>query len=166
MREHDWVSAEPDVGEQQHRDGVTLTLIPTPPMTMVSGDITQLAVTHDTAVVGLGEVPPTQSFLVRLARDRALWIRPPKHTPTDGWHDGAAWTEVDGSYAVVQVEGVRSMHLLQQGTSVNLQEGSPSATLLFAGQAATLTREGAAWWILVERAWLPCIWTWLEGADG
>ena len=166
MREHDWSDVGLDVTVPWQCGNTTVTCLDAVDALLVSGDMTRFA-EHQGQIrsVGLGQAAPDGPFLLRLARDRALWVEPGNARPPDGWHDGFAISAAGDAYAIIQLLGDSARHLLAQGTSTNLHTPSPSAALLFAGEPAALCRRGDAWWLWVTRSHLPYHWQWLQGAD-
>lgn len=164
MHEHHWTSMPPAVGQQIQIGQVTATLVPVPSLTLVSGKIEPFGQRWRVPIVGFGERAPAENFLLRQARDRALWVAPPAERPPYGWHRETAISPFDGGCAVIEIGGEGVEMLLQQGTSADLSKTSPCASLLFAGHSATLASVGDRWWLFVEPAMLAYFWHWVAGS--
>ena len=104
-----------------------------------------------------------KSHVVRIARDRALIVSAGPLTVEPGWHDGWAATPADDVYAVLEIGGAGLQALVSEATSADLDGGSPSAAIMFAGIACLLYRTGQTTARLhVERPLATYVWHWLE----
>ncbi|MEM9603657.1 MAG: hypothetical protein AAGA11_12400 [Pseudomonadota bacterium] len=175
MDEHRWSETSPRVGDTLCAGDVTITVASLPPMALVSGDVMHFATDRGTTLSGLAELINPDAAYIRLARDRILSVGDVVDQLDEGWrpgvghtgngHAGLAVSRIDGGYACLALSGDGTETLLQQGTSVNLRQPSPAATLLFAGQPAVLVRAPGAWWLLVDPAQLAYHWLWFSGAQ-
>ncbi|MEM6988680.1 MAG: hypothetical protein AAF499_19420 [Pseudomonadota bacterium] len=164
MREHNWAYTQPAVGATLAGEAVSVTVRAAPAITLVSGDITAFAARSQLPVFGLAHTIDSDDYLLRVARDRALWVSTAGNS-LEGWHDGMALSPMRGGFAVLELKGEAALDLLAQGTSVDLRAPSPCAALLFAGHAATVARFPSSWWLLIEPALLSYFWQWFDGAD-
>ena len=166
MHEHNWSENVPAVGDQLTLGNTTVTRLSDLDMALVSGDIAHFAERHGALEsVGLAQYTADDSSLLRLSRNRAVWLSPGDSRPPDGWHDGVAISTATGGFAHLQLDGPGAEHLLAQGTTADLRAGSPSAAVRFAGQQALLCRRDATWWLFVDAPLLAYHWTWFRGAD-
>ncbi len=134
--------------------------------TLVSGDLAaaRAALAPGAGEVGLWGVAGEGTAIVRIARDRALVVSPPRFDIAPGWHDGFAATPCDDAYAVIALSGPGIAALVAEGTAAGLAAGSPSAAVLFAGVSCLLYRtQPQAARLHVESPFAAYIWTWLEG---
>ena len=84
-------------------------------------------------------------------------------TVEPGWHDGWAATPADDVDAVLEIGGAGLQALVAEATSADLDGGSPSAAIMFAGIACLLYRTGQTIARLhVERPLATYVWHWLE----
>ena len=164
MREHDWMYTKPAVGATLTGETVSVTVRSAPAITLVSGNITAFAAKRRLPVFGLAQTIDTEDYLLRVARDRALWVSTTDNS-LEGWHDGMALSPMHGGFAVLELNGPAALDLLAQGTSVDLRAPSPCAALLFAGHMATVARFPSSWRLLIEPALLSYFWQWFDGAD-
>ena len=102
--------------------------------------------------------------VVRIARDRALIVSAGQLAVEPGWRsDGWAATPADDVYAVLEIEGAGLPALVSEATSADLDAGSPSASVMFAGIPCLLYRTGQTTARLhVERPLATYVWHWLE----
>ena len=112
---------------------------------------------------GLWGVVEGKSHVVRIARDRALIVSAGPLTVEPGWCDGWAATPADDVYAVLEIGGAGLSTLVAEAASADLDAGSPSAAIMFAGIACLLYRTGQTTARLhVERPLATYVWHWLE----
>lgn len=134
--------------------------------TLVSGDLgAALAELMPGAPeVGLWSVAEAQPFAVRIGRDRALLVSPAPLGVAPGWRNDYVATPCDDAYAVLEISGAALREIVAEGTSVNLEAGSRSAAVLFAGVTVFLYRTGPETARLhVEAPLAAYLWAWLEG---
>lgn len=166
MRERDWPELPPLEGEIVTRDELRVTGARMTTAWLVSGDLTaaMAALAPDAPMVGLGGDTGAGAHAVRIARDRVLLVAEADIAP--GWHDGFAATPADDLWHVFTLEGPAAQRVIAEGTAADVAAGSPSASVLFAGQTCLLMRHGDAWRLCAEtpRAWAMA--EWLKGAGG
>jgi hypothetical protein len=119
----------------------------------------------ETGLWGLVEANP---YVVRIARDRAVIVSAEPLAVEPGWHaDGWAATPADDVYAVLEIDGPGLSALVSEATAADLDAGSPSAAIMFAGIACLLYRIGPTTARLhVERPLATYVWHWLESREG
>ncbi|WP_022729815.1 hypothetical protein [Fodinicurvata sediminis] len=116
--------------------------------------------------VGLWQVASTDSsYRVRIARDRALLVSPDPIDFEAGWQpEGWAATPAHDALLVIEIQGMPAEEIVMEATSVNLDEGSPSASVRFAGLNGVLLYRTApnCARLHVEASYGPYLWRWLE----
>ena len=136
---------------------------------LLSGDLegAHAALAPEAAMLGLWEIGEGDA-MVRIARDRALLVTALPVDFQPGWNPGGrAASPACDAWAVFELSGESARAVCAQATSADLDAGSRSASLLFAGTACLLYRtapEIAR--IHVERGFAPYIWRWLETLEG
>jgi hypothetical protein len=166
MRETNWSPARPLEGTLVARPGLAARAVAGLGQTMVSGDLAAAlnALARGAPLVGLYGLIPKGGHALRIARDRALLVTPAPLGAEDGWRDGWCATPMDDAFAVIEVEGEGAGEALMQGTATDLESGSPSAGVLFAGQRCLLARTERGFRLHVERPRLEALLAWLDGA--
>ncbi|MDB5524900.1 MAG: hypothetical protein JWM58_2663 [Rhizobium sp.] len=104
-------------------------------------------------------------YALRMARDRMLVINGGAGNLDPGWHTGGyAVTDVSAALHVFEIEGDGIADLLGEALVVDPENAGPSASVMFAGQVATLYYVGsrAKLRLHVERGFASFIWSWLE----
>lgn len=114
---------------------------------------------------GLWSLVDADRYAVRMARDRALIVSPAPVPVDPGWRAGGwAASAADDLYTVLEIEGEGLGALASEAVTADLDRGSPSAALLFAGIPVLLYRRAPHIARLhVENALAPTLWHWLEG---
>ena len=167
MRERDWAPAREPEGElvDKPRLAARATLARLG-RTLISGDLESAvaALAAGAPMLGLYAPAPAGAHALRIARDRALLVTPAPLGAADGWCAGFGATPVDDGWATVEVTGPDAALVLRQGTSVDLEAGSPSAAVLFAGLRCLLVRSETGFRLHVEAPWLEALVAWLDGA--
>ena len=161
-----WTPA-PDWSESRlEREGWQVHAVAGLRQTLVSGDLgrARAAFAPDAAEVGLWSIA-TPPCLVRIARDRALLVSESPPGIADGWNaEGWAASDVTDGWQVLDISGPEAVDIVREGTAADLDAGSPSAAVRFAGITGVLvcrTEAGAAR-LHVERSLAPYLWRWLE----
>lgn len=134
--------------------------------TLVSGDLgaafAQLM--PGASEIGLWSVAQAEPFALRIGRDRALLVSPDPLAAAPGWRNGYVATPCDDAYAILEISGVALREIVAEGTSVDIEAGSRSAAVLFAGVTVFLYRIGPETARLhVEAPLAAYLWAWLEG---
>jgi hypothetical protein len=133
--------------------------------TLISGDVKAAFTQLDphAASVGLWEIARAPAA-IRIGRDRALWVASQPFPIKWGWREeGWAATDASDAYSVLSLAGPALRELVAEATSAELDGGSPSAAIQFAGVPALLyrTAEDDAR-LHIEAAFAPYVWRWLE----
>lgn len=133
--------------------------------TLLSGDLTAAFARLDPQPVSVGlwqlaRLPAA----IRIGRDRALLVGAQAFALSSGWQEGG-WAASDASdaYSVLSLTGSALRSIIAEATSADIDAGSPSAAIQFAGVPALLyrVREDEAR-LHVEAALAPYVWRWLE----
>ncbi|MBS3651099.1 hypothetical protein KEU06_21025 [Pseudaminobacter sp. 19-2017] len=117
---------------------------------------------------GLWSVIEGDRYLVRIARDRALLVTSQPLAIQSGWHaQGFATSPADDGWSVFELGGEGLRDVIAEAVSADLDRGSPSAAVQFAGTTALLyrTAENRAR-LHLERAVAAYVWQWLETRKG
>ncbi|WP_421925984.1 sarcosine oxidase subunit gamma family protein [Neoaquamicrobium sediminum] len=136
--------------------------------TLVSGDLGAAFAELMPGVpeAGLWSVIEVGNFTVRIGRDRALLVSPASLDIAPGWREGYVVTPCDDAYAILEISGAALRGIVAEGTSVDIEAGSRSAAVLFAGVTVFLYRTGPETARLhVEAPLAAYLWAWLEGRD-
>lgn len=149
------------------RDDVTARTVSGLNQLLVSGafDAWNRASGMSGAGVGAADVASGDRYAVRVARDRMLVVSERLLSIEAGWHDkGFAVTAMDAALHVFEISGAGVDRLLARGTTLDPRNGSPAASLLFAGVNVVLYRfdEARKIRVHVDRGLAPYLWEWLE----
>lgn len=159
-----WTPA-PAANATIERGGFTARFVDGFGQTLVSGNLDKAIadLTPGLAEVGLWGLADDGSCAVRIARDRALLVTSAPLDIAAGWRDGYVATPCDDAYAVIELSGPTLAEAVAEASAVDVEAGSPSASLLFAGITALLYRTSPSTARLhVERPLAAYLWTWLE----
>lgn len=158
---------QPDWGTARiERDGYSVRGIPGLGQTLVSGNLgAALAdLMPDAPEAGLWSVAEGEPLAVRIARDRALLVSSSPLGVAPGWREGYVATPCDDACAVLEISGAALREIVAEGTFVDIEAGSRSAAVLFAGVTVFLYRTGPETARLhVEAPLAAYLWAWLEG---
>jgi sarcosine oxidase gamma subunit len=134
--------------------------------TLISGNLAAAigGLAPGAPMLGLYALVPEGPHALRIARDRALLVTPAPLGAADGWREGWCATSVDDGWAALDVAGPEAPLALSQGTSADLDAGSPSAAVLFAGLRCLIAKTEAGFRVHVEAPYLEALLTWLDGA--
>jgi hypothetical protein len=166
MRETSWAPAREAEGTLVAKPAFTARARTGIGHTLISGDLDAAlgALAPGAPLVGLGGRAPDGPHALRIARDRALLVTSAPLGAPEGWRNGWCATAVDDGWCAVEIEGEGAPLVMMQGTAADLQSGSPSAAVLFAGRRCLIVRSEAGYRLHVERPWLEALLTWLDGA--
>lgn len=136
---------------------------------VVSGDVAAVLAAQNPAPseVGLWAIAEKEAVAARIARDRMLLISPQALDIRFGWNDGWAASPADDAWFVIDLEGSKIESVVREATMADLDTGSRSAAVLFAGVRVLLYRHSATHARLhVEMGQGPYLWRWLEDRRG
>lgn len=114
--------------------------------------------------VGLWGVARSLPYVVRVARDTVLVVSSEPIACEPGWRPGG-WsaTPAESANLIFDIAGDALAEVISEGSSADLEAGSPSATTLFAGIPCMIYRTSACVARLhVENSLAPYLWRWLE----
>jgi hypothetical protein len=155
----DWSQAAID------RNGWSARPVPALSQVLISGDVATALAAHapQAAEVGMWGMAASDPIAVRIARDRCLLVSSDSLDMPFGWRDGWAASPAGSAWFAAELAGSALAAVMREGTAVNLDGGSRSASLLFAGVPALLyrTAEDRAR-LHVETGFGPYLWRWLE----
>ncbi|MCO6051002.1 hypothetical protein NGM99_14560 [Mesorhizobium sp. RP14(2022)] len=136
--------------------------------TLVSGDLVKAreALAPGASEVGLWDETGALPVQVRIGRDRALFVTENPLGTESGWRDGFAVSSADDLWLVIDLEGEGVREVLREGTAADLDGGSASASVLFAGVPALLYRFEGRTRLHVEAPLGAYLWRWLETRVG
>lgn len=166
MDEMEWKGTAPEIGDRREIGTVQLRVEPLFHAAMISGDLDAAltGLSPDARMVGLAEECGNGPFALRIARDRALLITETLLEAEPGWYAaGFALSSADDAFIEIALNGADASTIIAEGVTADLETGSPSAALLFAGQFALLARRGAGYRLWIERPMLAWFWAWLNG---
>lgn len=147
------------------RDGLSARRIAGLGQTLISGNLRAgvAALAPGAPEAGLWSLLETDRYLVRIARDRGLLVTSESLHVAPGWREGYVATPCDDAYAVIELAGDRLANVMAEATSADLEAGSRSAAVLFAGVTVFLYRAGASTARLhVESPLASYLWKWLD----
>jgi hypothetical protein len=96
------------------------------------------------------------------ARDRALIVSAAELAVEPGWRDGWAAAPAGDIYAVLEIDGAGLRHSSPEAASADLDAGSPSAAIMFAGIPACFTGPGRRPRGCMSGGFRDYVWHWLE----
>ena len=156
----DWSHAELVRKSWRARPVIGLTL------TLIGGKLDRAlaALAPSAESVGLSQVAAAMPYALRIGRDKALLVALGERLEQAGWRE-EGWTASDATDAqvVFEIEGDAVQEILSEAVASDLNLGSPSAAVLFAGVPVLLSRSpGSAVRLHVETSLGAYVWRWLE----
>ena len=166
MRETAWPPARRAEGSLIDRPRLKASAVGGRGHTLVSGDLDAAvaALTPGAPMLGLYALAPDAAHTLRISRDSALLVTPAPIEAPEGWREGWCATALDDGWTAIDVSGPGAALALAQGTAADLEAGSASAAVLFAGFRCLLSRRPEGFRLHVERPWLEALLTRLDGA--
>ena len=155
----------PDARSRIERDDFRAEFVQGLGQALVSGNLAaaRAALASGAREIGLWDVAHSGPCWVRIARDRALLVSPQQMPVEPAWRDGYVATPFDDACSVLELSGTAMPQVIAEATSVDLEAGSRSAAILFAGVTAFLYRLSPDRARLhVESPFAAYVWTWLE----
>ncbi len=154
----------PAVTDQIRRPGLEARFVTGLGQTLVTGNLDAASATlaSDAPEIGLWGLASEGKYSVRIARDRALLVSPTPLAVAAGWRNGYVATPCADAYAILDLSGEELPQVIAEATSVDLDAGSRSAAILFAGVTVFLYRASHSTARLhVESPLAAYLWTWL-----
>ena len=108
MDEMQWPDSSPQPGDSVELKSATITRCSSIGIQMVSGDISRFERSLDRKIQSLGlcEQVESNEYLVRTARDQALWVTPGPQNFHQGWNEsGYAVTACDDAWVQFLITG-------------------------------------------------------------
>ena len=160
----DWTSARIECGTWSARPAAL------PWAALLGGDIGAAiaALAPEAPEIGLFEVADAPRHLIRIARDKALLVAAAPIEMSFGWNAGG-WsaTPADSMNWWFDLSGPETRRVLAEATAADLELGSRSAAILFAGVPALIYRSAVdVARLAVETGFAPYVWRWLETRKG
>ena len=160
----DWSAARIERGTWSARPAAA------PFAALIGGDIAAAiaALAPEAPEIGLWQVADTPRHLIRIARDKALLVAAAPIDIAFGWNAGG-WsaTPADSMNRLFDLSGPETRRVLAEATAADLELGSRSAAILFAGVPALLYRSAVdVARLAVETGFAPYVWRWLETRKG
>lgn len=161
MDERHWSNTSPEPGQVAEYPGLTVTCAAPGGALMISGELDAAiaALAPRAPVLGCGAEAGQGPHAIRIARDRALLVTPAPLDVVPGWQGGHAISLADDLYAVITLEGPRGEEIASACTATPLDGSSPSATTLFGGLGAHVTRSGDRLVIRVQSPDAAALWS-------
>jgi hypothetical protein len=132
----------------------------------INGDVhaARAALAPDAKEVGLWGKADGGTYTVRLARACALLVSRQLIETNEAWQPtGWIARRSDDAYLVIELSGPAVGEVVSEGTSVDINSGSPSASVLFAGVIVALYRSrDDRVRVHVPSDLAPYLWRWLE----
>jgi heterotetrameric sarcosine oxidase gamma subunit len=164
----DWARA--DIQYQ----GLSVTARSADVMWLVSGNLPAfLQRRSGLPLQGPRDVCESESYALRLAPDRLLFVgRDATLADTEafGWSDGGfAITDVSDGFVLFDIAGSAARDLMALGAAHDFDSAAAapaeSASMLFAGLKAAISRRRSGWRLHVERPYAAAMWHWLQQAS-
>lgn len=163
MTDRDWTEPLALSGMTATVGQARVTCRAAPPAWEIAGDIAAFVSAFPAREIGLGGALDGGDTILRLARDRAIWL-PDTGSLDEGWH-AAGWAAlpVSDAWTILALTGPGATDLIRQHLALDLIDGSPSAAAMLAGHRILLLRDCDGWqlWCSAPEAW--AIWRWLTG---
>lgn len=135
-------------------------------MALVAGNIAAAisALAPNLSEVGLWQVASASDHVIRIARDKALIVTLAPIPFETGWNAaGFSVTDASGAYSVIEIVGQALSDILAEATAADIDAGSRSASLLFAGIAGLVMRTAPdTARVTIEIGHMTYLWRWLE----
>jgi sarcosine oxidase gamma subunit len=137
---------------------------------LIAGDIAKAiaALAPGAPEIGLWQVAAAPRHVLRIARDKALFVASEPLDMTFGWNAGG-WsaTPADSMFRLFDLSGPAMRRVIAEASAGDLDLGSRSAAILFATVPALLYRGAPdVARLAVETGFAPYVWRWLETREG
>jgi len=164
MDERVWMNESPVAGQGVEFPGLRMTRAEAEGALMISGDLEAALATlaPGAPMLGCGAPAPQGPHAIRVARDRAILVTPAPLSVRPGWHGSYALSLADDLFVAIILSGSRAEEVASACTATPLDGSSPSATTLFAGVGALVTRAGETLVIRVQTPDAAYLWSCLH----
>ena len=135
-------------------------------MVLVGGriDLAIAALAPDAEGLGLWQIATGGAQAIRIGRDKALIVTGRAVAIQHGWNrDGWSATAAESAFGAIDITGPALGDIVSEATAADIDTGSRSAAVLFAGIPCLLTRiahDTAR--VVTEAGFIPYLWRWLE----
>jgi len=127
-------------------------------------DLAIAALAPDAEDLGLWQIAEAEAQAIRIGRDKALIVTRRALAIQPGWNpEGWSATPAESAFGVIDIAGSALGDIVSEATAADIDTGSRSAAVLFAGTPCLLTRiahDTAR--VIVEAGYTPYLWRWLE----
>ena len=114
--------------------------------------------------LGLWQIARGEAQAIRIGRDKALIVTSRAVAVQPGWNpEGWSATAAESAFGVIDIAGPALRDIVSEASAADIDSGSRSAAVLFAGIPCLLTRiahDTAR--VIVEAGYTPYLWRWLE----
>ena len=135
-------------------------------MALVAGNIAAAtsALAPNLSRVGAWQMVSASDHVLRIARDKALVVTLAPIPFETGWNAaGFSVTDASTAYGVIEIAGEALADIIAEATAVDIDSGSRSASLLFAGVVCLVVRTAPnVARVYLEAGHMTYIWRWLE----
>ena len=135
-------------------------------MALVAGNIVAAisALAPNMPGVGAWQTAGGSDHVLRIARDRALIVTSAPIRFEIGWNAaGFSATDASSAYGVIEIAGQALADIIAEATEVDIDSGSRSASLLFAGVTCLAARTAPdVARVYMEAGYMTYLWRWLE----
>ena len=116
------------------------------------------------AQVGLWQVASASDHVIRIARDKALFVATTQIPFETGWNPaGFSVTDASGAYGVIEIVGTELRDIVAEASAADIDAGSRSASILFAGIPGLVVRTAPeVGRVFLEAGFMAYLWRWLE----
>jgi hypothetical protein len=114
--------------------------------------------------LGLWQIATAPDYCVRIGRDRALIVTSEPIHYRPGWQsDGWSASPAESAYGTIDFSGAALSEIVSEAAAADVEAGSRSAAVLFAGIPCMLIRTAPdAARLHMEIGHMPYLWRWLE----
>ena len=114
--------------------------------------------------IGLWQVASASDHVIRIARDKALFVATTQIPFETGWNPaGFSVTDASGAYGVIEIAGTELTDLVAEASAADIDAGSRSAAVLFAGIPCLVVRTAPeVGRVFLEAGFTTYLWRWLE----
>ena len=135
-------------------------------ITLVAGNIAaaRSLLAPDMAEAGLWQIANASDHIIRIARDKALFVAATQISFETGWNPaGFSVSDASGAYGVIEITGTELRDIVAEASAADIDTGSRSASILFAGIPSLVVRTAPqVGRVFLEAGFMTYLWRWLE----